>query len=202
MTDPNEQRPLTSRQQTIYDFIEDKIVNRGYGPTVREIGNEVGIRSPNGVMCHLKALEKKGFIKREPNLSRAIQLTAEPQKRMSLQLAGQIAAGNPLEAVEQDEKVDFSQLFENDGQYCLRVEGNSLNGAQIAADDHVVLREQKKFDNGSLALVSVDGAQPMFKRISKQAKRVKLEAVAGKAKPTYSNSVDILGVVVGVIRKY
>ena len=65
---------LTNRQQQIYDFLRDKIVNRGYGPTVREIGNQFGIRSPNGVMCHLKALEKKGYIKRESHLSRAIQL--------------------------------------------------------------------------------------------------------------------------------
>ncbi len=69
---------LTDRQQQIYDFIRDKIVNRGYGPTVREIGKFAGIRSPNGVMCHLKALEKKGYITRESHLSRAIQLCEQP----------------------------------------------------------------------------------------------------------------------------
>ena len=68
---------LTSRQQEIFDLIRDRITDRGYGPTVREIGEQFGIRSPNGVMCHLKALEKKGFIHRSPNKSRAIELTAE-----------------------------------------------------------------------------------------------------------------------------
>jgi repressor LexA len=69
---------LTDRQRLVYEFIRDKIRNRGYGPTVREIGEQFKISSPNGVMCHLKALEKKGLITREPNMSRAIQLAAEP----------------------------------------------------------------------------------------------------------------------------
>ena len=76
-TTTSERPHLTKRQQQIYDFLKDKIVNRGYGPTVREIGAHCGIRSPNGVMCHLKALEKKGVITRESHRSRAIQLTKE-----------------------------------------------------------------------------------------------------------------------------
>ena len=72
---------LTERQQAVYEFIRDKIRNRGYGPTVREIGTEFDINSPNGVVCHLKALEKKGAIKREQNLSRAIELTGRAHRR-------------------------------------------------------------------------------------------------------------------------
>ena len=75
---------LTKRQKHVYEFIRDKIRNRGYGPTVREIGENFGISSPNGVMCHLKALEKKGLITREPNMSRAIQLAAEPIEERGL----------------------------------------------------------------------------------------------------------------------
>src|SRR5438445_12139965 len=95
---------LTTRQRAIYDFIKDKIINRGYGPTVREIGAGFKIRSPNGVMCHLKALEKKGLISREAHMSRAIQIS-EPLSKMSLHLAGRIAAGSPLMAIEQHEQV-------------------------------------------------------------------------------------------------
>ena len=73
---------LTRRQQQIYDLITKKIVDRGYGPTIREIGNQFQIRSPNGVMCHLKALEKKGYITREANMSRAIQLADSPVDQM------------------------------------------------------------------------------------------------------------------------
>src|SRR5215470_5029486 len=97
---------LTTRQREVFDFIRDKITGRGYGPTVREIGDNFRISSPNGVMCHLKALEKKGLISREPNMSRAIQLAAEPIEEKGLPLAGRIAAGVLHEAVEQDERLD------------------------------------------------------------------------------------------------
>ncbi len=137
---------LTERQQEIYDFLRDKIMNRGYGPTVREIGTHFGIRSPNGVMCHLKALERKGLITRESYMSRTIQLADNPQlKRMSLRLAGQIAAGNPVLAVESDDRIDFATLFEDD-KFCLRVKGDSMIEDQIADGDYVVVRRSK---NGS-----------------------------------------------------
>src|SRR2546423_14588658 len=99
---------LTPRQREIYHFIRSKIQGRGYGPTVREIGLQFDIKSPNGVMCHLKALQKKGLIHREPNMSRAIQLLDDPSSpRHGLKLLGKIAAGQPIEAVEQAEELDF-----------------------------------------------------------------------------------------------
>ena len=102
---------LTKRQKEVYIFIRDKIQNRGYGPTVREIGEKFKISSPNGVMCHLKALEKKGLITREPNMSRAIQLAVEPAQDKGLHLVGQVAAGVMHEAIEQNERVDFGEMF-------------------------------------------------------------------------------------------
>src|SRR5215210_4347156 len=93
---------LTKRQRLVYEFIKDKIRGRGYGPTVREIGENFEISSPNGVMCHLKALEKKGIITREPNMSRAIQLT-DASRDDGFPLVGQIAAGSLTEAIEQSE---------------------------------------------------------------------------------------------------
>src|SRR5437879_11192571 len=91
---------LTERQREIYDFIRSKIETRGYGPTVREIGLGFDIKSPNGVMCHLKALEKKGLIIREGFSARAIQLVDYKPNSASLPLVGQVAAGTPTEAVE------------------------------------------------------------------------------------------------------
>src|ERR1700748_2766959 len=102
---------LTQRQREIYRFIRDKIQGRGYGPTVREIGTEFKIKSPNGVMCHLKALQKKGLINREPNMSRAIQLLQDPPSApaQGVKLVGRIAAGSPIEAIEQtDEELSFA----------------------------------------------------------------------------------------------
>src|SRR6266404_4446281 len=101
---------LTDRQREIYDFIRDKIESRGYGPTVREIGLGFDIKSPNGVMCHLKALEKKGLIKREGFSARAIQLLDYHLGSSGLPLLGLVAAGAPTQAVEHPGRLEFSDL--------------------------------------------------------------------------------------------
>src|SRR5260370_3612619 len=102
---------LTERQREIYDFIKDKIENRGYGPAIREICDAFEIVSPNGVMCHLKALEKKGMITREGKLARAIQLTDHRSPGPHLPMLGLVAAGAAIEAVAQDQTVDFNEFF-------------------------------------------------------------------------------------------
>src|SRR5262249_51216441 len=154
---------LTQRQKDIYEFIRDKIVNRGYGPTVREIGLQFGIRSPNGVMCHLKALEKKGLITRESHMSRAIQLANPPQPRTSLPLAGLIAAGQPLLAAQMDERVDFSGLFNTDEHVCLRVKGDSMIEDHIAEGDYVVYRKGTEARDGDIVVARVDGDDATLK---------------------------------------
>src|SRR5436305_14918793 len=98
---------LTEKQKRIYEFIRSKIEGRGYGPSVPEIGLAFGIKSPNGVMCHLKALEKKGLILREGFSARAIQLVDHRPPSSGLPLLGNVAAGAPTAAVEQDERLDF-----------------------------------------------------------------------------------------------
>ena len=111
---------LTRRQRAIFNFIQDKIQNRGFGPTVREIGEHFDIRSPNGVMCHLRALEKKGLITRDANRSRAIHLSPEvAMEQDGLPLVGQVAAGVMHEAIEQQERIDFGQMFAKKNQFVL-----------------------------------------------------------------------------------
>lgn len=193
---------LTKRQKEIFEFLKDKILNRGYGPTVREIGGHFGIRSPNGVMCHLKALEKKGLITRESHMSRAIQLAESPRPKTSLPLAGQIAAGSPLLAVEQDEKVDFGPLFESEDHFCLRVKGDSMIEDQISDGDYVIIRKQETCRNGEIAVALVDGEEATLKRFYKERDRFRLEPANSSMKPIYSKNVEILGVVVGAIRRY
>src|SRR5689334_9022416 len=102
---------LTDRQREIYEFIRGKIENRGYGPTVREIGEGFQIKSPNGVMCHLKALEKKGLIKREEHAARAIQLVDHRRPSVGLPFLGRVAAGTPISADPMDERLDFDEVF-------------------------------------------------------------------------------------------
>src|SRR6476646_2894189 len=122
----NKKNLLTTRQRAIYDFIKDKIINRGYGPTVREIGTGFKIRSPNGVMCHLKALEKKGLIQREGFSARAIRLVDHRPPSAGLPLLGAVAAGSPVEAVANEERLDFDELFAGPDHFALQVRGQSM----------------------------------------------------------------------------
>src|SRR5437660_12173500 len=124
---------LTDRQREIYDFIRDKIEGRGYGPTVREIGQAFRIKSPNGVMCHLKALEKKGLIIREGFSARAIQLVGHRPPSVGLPLLGAVAAGSPVEAVANEDHLDFDELFVGPDHFALQVRGQSLIDAHIDA---------------------------------------------------------------------
>lgn len=198
-----ERRALTRKQQQIYEFIKDKIMNRGYGPTVREIGAHFGIRSPNGVMCHLKALEKKEMIIRDERMSRAIQLTDQPQlKRTSLPLAGQVAAGVPVLAVENRERMDFATLFDDSSQYCLKVKGDSMVEAHIADGDYAVIRRQTTARDGDIVVALVNGEEATLKRFFREKGRFRLEPSNATMQPIYAQDVEILGVLVGVIRKY
>jgi len=196
---------LTTRQREIYEFIRKKIYGRGYGPTVREIGEAFEIKSPNGVMCHLKALQKKGLISREPNMSRAIQLLQDPssQQRPGIPLVGRIAAGSPIEAIEQaDEFVDFDEWEMQDDLFALEVTGDSMIEEHIADGDLVFIKQTKTARNGQIVAVRDDDGEATLKRFHKEKNRVRLEPANKTMKPIYRDQVDILGVLVGVIRKY
>ena len=194
---------LTERQQSVYGFIRDKIRNRGYGPTVREIGEEFQIKSPNGVMCHLKALEKKGLITREPNMSRAIQLATEPASYHGLPLAGRIAAGVLHEAIEQDERVDFGDMFSGTDRdlFVLQVKGESMIEDQIADGDYVVIRKQKTARKGQIVVALTDEGEATLKRWFPEKNRIRLEPANSTMKPIYVKNARVLGVVAGVVRK-
>jgi len=192
---------LTAKQRAIYEFIKHKILSRRYGPTVREIGAGFKIKSPNGVMCHLKALEKKGLINRESGMSRAIQLT-EPLHPTALPLKGVICAGKPWEGVEDNEQIDFSHLFEGEGQFCLRVRGQSMIEAHIDEGDYVVVRKQRIAKDGEIVVALLNGEEATLKRFFREPTRIRLEPANSAMSPIYSAHVDVLGVVTGVIRKY
>ena len=194
---------VTKRQQAVYEFIRDKIRHRGYGPTVREIGEHFQIRSPNGVMCHLKALEKKQLITREPNMSRAIQLAAEPIRETGLPLAGRIAAGVLHEAIEQDERVDFGEVFdgENKNLFVLQVDGDSMIEDQIADGDYVVIRKQRTARKGQIVVALTEENEATLKRWYPEKNRIRLEPANSNMKPIYVKNAKVLGVVVGVVRK-
>ncbi len=192
---------LTDRQKKVYEFIRDKIRNRGYGPTVREIGTQFEISSPNGVMCHLKALEKKGLITREPNMSRAIQLAAEPIEEKGLPLAGLVAAGVMHEAVEQSERVDFEEMFNRKNQFALKVQGDSMIDAHISEGDYVVIRKQRTASPGEIVVAQTEDGEATLKYWFPEANRIRLQPANSTMKPIYVKNARVLGVLAGVVRK-
>jgi repressor LexA len=195
---------LTPRQREIYNFIRSKIQGRGYGPTVREIGLNFEIKSPNGVMCHLKALQKKGLIHREPNMSRAIQLLEDPVSahHMGLKLVGRIAAGQPLEAVEQHEELTFSDWTEPGDKFALKVTGDSMIEEHIADGDFVILRRQEQARDGQIVAVRDEDGEATLKKFYRDKNRIRLEPANKTMKPIFRDRVNVLGVLVGVVRKY
>ena len=194
---------LTTRQQEVYKFIREKIRGRGYGPTVREIAARFDISSPNGVVCHLKALEKKGLISREPNMSRAIQLLAEPIELRGLPLAGSIAAGVLHEAIEQNERVDFQEMFSPSTKslFALQVHGESMIDDQIADGDYVIVQKQRAARKGQIVVAITEEGEATLKRWFPERNRIRLEPANKTMKPIYVKDARVLGVVIGVVRK-
>src|SRR5947209_2543378 len=190
---------LTPRQREIYNFIRSKIQGRGYGPTVREIGLHFQIKSPNGVMCHLKALQKKGLIHREPNMSRAIQLLEDPvnSQQMGLKLVGRIAAGQPIEAIEQADELTFTDWVEPGDKFALQVQGESMIDEHIADGVVVLSRRQDQAPDGEIVAVRDDDGEATLKRFYRERNRIRLELVNKAMKPIFRDRVNILGVLVG-----
>lgn len=192
---------LTKRQKAVYEFIRDKITGRGYGPTVREIGEQFKISSPNGVMCHLKALEKKGLITREPNMSRAIQLSPGPlEAEKGLPLVGQIAAGVMHEAIEQNERIDFGDMFEKKNRFALRVSGDSMIEAHISDGDYVVIKRQRTAHSGDMVVAQTEEGEATLKYWFPEKNRIRLQPANSSMSPMYVKDARVLGVVVGVVR--
>jgi repressor LexA len=195
---------LTERQKEIYEFIREKIESRGYGPTVRDIGQAFKIKSPNGVMCHLKALEKKGLIRREEGRARAIQLTDHRRPAPGVRMLGKVAAGSPMLAVEEDSRLDFGELFGDEDYYALQVRGQSMIEDHIADGDYVIIRKQDTAENGQRVVAMING-EATLKRFFKKKDQVRLEPANETMEPIIvdpsKEPAQILGLLVGVVRR-
>lgn len=194
-------KQLTERQQNIYNMIRDLIVQRGYGPTVREIGENFGIKSPNGVMCHLRALERKGLITRSPNKSRAIELTqAADRSGHALPMAGMVAAGPTTLAFEQNERIDFSEMLFKDDRFILRVSGDSMINAHIADGDYVVVQKQETAAAGDMVVAQTPEGEATLKFWHPEGDRIRLQPANDSMAPIYVREAKVMGVAVGVVR--
>ncbi len=194
---------LTERQREIYQFIKERIEKRGYGPTVREIGEGFGIKSPNGVMCHLKALEKKGLITREEHSARAIQLVDHRPPAQGLPFYGAVAAGTPIQTSDQDERLEIDQIFGGPSRFVLQVHGNSMIDNHIQDGDYVVIQQQATASNGERVVAMIDN-EVTLKRFYKEKDHIRLEPANETMDPIIvdaSQDAKVLGVLVGVLRK-
>ena len=193
---------LTQRQLSIYEFIRDNILYRGYGPTVREIAAEFGIKSPNGVVGHLNAIEKKGLIVRDKKKSRAIELTPEAlEEERGLPLVGTVAAGMTNLAFEQDDRVDFGSMFSSSDQFVLEVNGDSMIEAHIADGDYVVVKRQTNANPGEIVIAQTDEGEATLKYWFPESNRIRLQPANRDMEPIYLKNASVLGVVVGVVRQ-
>jgi len=196
---------LTDRQAKIFDFIKDRVQTRGYGPTVREIGEHFKISSPNGVMCHLRALEKKGLLKRvrkhDRAIARAIEVNAEIMAEdKGLPMAGTVAAGLTNLAFEQNERVDFGTFFTKKNLFALKVKGDSMIDAQIADGDYVVVKKQRTARSGDMVVAQTPDGEATLKYWHPEANRIRLQPANSSMSPIYVKDASVLGIVVGVVR--
>ena len=194
---------LTERQKEIYHFIREKIEKRGYGPTVREIGEAFQIKSPNGVMCHLKALEKKGLINREEHAARAIQLVDHRPPAQGLPLLGLVAAGTPIQTADMSERLEVDEMFSGPNRFVLEVHGNSMIDSHIQDGDYVVIQQQETAANGERVVAMIDN-EVTLKRFYKEKDHIRLEPDNETMSPIIvdpSQDARVLGVLVGVLRK-
>ncbi len=209
---------LTGRQQEIWDFLVEYVDRHGYPPTVREIGEQVGLASPSTVHAHLANLERAGYLRRDPTKPRALELLRHrradsaavplrPEREAHLlPLVGRIAAGGPLLAEENiEDYIGVPEPLSKGGEeFLLRVKGDSMTGAGILDGDIVVVRKQPDARNGEIvvALVGDDESadEATVKRFFREDGRVRLQPENDALEPIYAPHVQILGRVTGVFR--
>jgi repressor LexA len=209
---------LTKRQQEIFDFIKRYSAKYGYPPTVRDIGKAVGLASSSTVHAHLANLERLGLLRRDPTKPRAIELldrvrgdvgaavetvagSVRNVVRPGLPLVGHVAAGQPILAEENIE--DYVQVPPiaggDDGEYVLRVRGESMKDVGILEGDYVVVRPQETASDGDI-VVALVGEEATVKRFFREADHVRLQPENASMEPIRSKDVRVLGRVVGLFR--
>jgi repressor LexA len=197
---------MTKRQQEIFDFIKRYASKYGYPPTVREIGKAVGLASSSTVHAHLANLEKSGLLRRNPAKPRAIEVMLDKAKKVvvpeGLPLVGQVAAGTPILAEENiEDYITVPGVAGGDeGEYILRVAGESMRDAGILAGDYVVVRREDAAQDGDIVVAMV-GEDATVKRFFKERDHIRLQPENPEMEPIRSADVRVIGKVVGVFRR-
>jgi repressor LexA len=197
---------LTKRQREIFDFIKRYSSEHGYPPTVRDIGKAIGLTSSSTVHAHLSNLEKLGLLRRDPTKPRALELLGEAARKVvkpaGLPLVGRVAAGAPVLADENiEDYVPVPELVGgDDGEFVLRVKGDSMREAGILEGDLVVVRPQDVASDGDV-VVALVGEEATVKRFFREADHVRLQPENPTMEPIRTKEVRVLGKVVGLLRR-
>ncbi len=203
---------ITRRQRQVYDFISGFVQTHGYSPSFEEIGNGLGLSSLATVHKHITNLEKKGLLRRDYNRSRSIDVLP-PRGRMkqalappplSLPLLGRIAAGHPIEAVENPESISLADFTGSKDVFVLQVRGDSMQDEAILDSDYVLVEKTATARNGEIVVALVEGTETTLKRFYKEADEIRLQPSNAAMAPIIvpAHAVQIQGRVIGVLRKY
>ena len=195
---------LTKRQREIYEYLKGHIRSRGYAPSIAEIGKQFHLSSPATVHKHLTHLEEKGLIRKQQNLSRAIEIIPESGNTLSYHVLGEIAAGKPIEALDQLEVVDLLPDAGDKDVFVLRVKGNSMIEDHIQNGDYVIVERRNVAENGETVVALIDNDRVTLKRFYREGERIRLQPSHPNMKPIFVREGDfaIQGVVISVLRKF
>lgn len=203
---------ITKRQREVYDFISEFVAGKGYSPSFEEIGEALGLSSLATVHKHISNLESKGLLKRDYNRSRSIDVvpirgkakTPPPDTRFELPLVGRIAAGRPVEQVEQPETISLTDFTRAKDVFVLQVTGESMQDEHIVDGDYVLVEKSQTARNGEIVVALVNGSDTTLKRFYKEGDMIRLQPSNAAMEPIMvpAVNVQIQGRVVGVLRKY
>jgi repressor LexA len=206
---------LTRRQKQVYDFLAGFVEKHGYSPSFEEIGEGLGLSSLATVHKHVSNLEEKGLLKRDYNRSRSIDLL-KPRGRMrqmlggaapsdmTLPLLGRIAAGRPVEAMENPETISLADFTRSKDVYVLQVTGESMQDEHIVNGDYVLVEKATTARDGEIVVALVNGSDATLKRMFREGDKIRLQPSNAAMQPIVvpAVSVQIQGRVIGVLRKY
>ncbi len=197
---------LTPKQLRILTLIRDYQRKHGYSPTMQELADVLGVTKVT-VFEHVSGLEKKGLLRRSRHRARSLELTSRvafpDESGSSLPLVGLIAAGSPIEAVENPEQVNLDELFSTrSGNFVLKVRGDSMIDEQIREGDLVVVERRNTARNGETVVALLEDGEATLKKYYREGGRIRLQPANPNFQPIYADNVTIQGVVIGVIRTY
>jgi repressor LexA len=198
---------LTPKQLRLLTFIRDFQRARGYSPTMQELADEFRV-SKVTVFEHVEALQRKGYLQRLPHKARSLRLSDDiefPDERATqLPLAGYIAAGRPIEAIEERDSLDLEEVFATSAspRFALRVRGDSMIEDRICDGDYVIVEQRNTARDGETVVALLEDGSATLKRLYRERGGVRLQPANADYEPIHVKNVDIQGVVVGVIRRF